>query len=266
METLGPPPELLQRPLPRHIAIIMDGNGRWARQRGMPRIEGHRRGAESVRDIVRAARALGIEALTLYAFSEQNWDRPSDEVSELMSLLHQYVLEERDEIMDNAIRLVAIGRLEQLPGFVRQALLALIEASSDNDRMFLALALSYGGREDIVDAVRSLARDARDGKLEPEAIDEAAVEQRLSTAALPPPDLLIRTSGERRLSNFLLWELAYAEMIFVQTMWPDFRRAQLYEAVAEFQQRERRFGRTSDQVSDDQPAGDQVSADGGDRR
>jgi undecaprenyl diphosphate synthase len=234
--------------LPRHIAIIMDGNGRWARARGEPRIAGHREGAKSVRETVRAARELGVQALTLFAFSEQNWDRPPDEVDALMELLYRYVLEEHDEIMDNQIRLVAIGAIDRLPGFVRQALFDLVEQSRDNQGMTLCLALSYGGREDIVGAARALAADVRAGRIDPDEVNEVVLESRLSTAELPPLDLLIRTSGEYRISNFLLWQAAYAELYFTPQMWPEFRRPHLLDAIEVFQSRERRFGRTSDQV------------------
>lgn len=234
--------------LPRHVAIIMDGNGRWARQRGLPRIEGHRKGAESVREVVRAARAIGVPVLTLFAFSEQNWDRPQDEVDALMELLYRYVLDEREEILGNDIRLAAVGELERLPLLVREALGVLMSLSAPRKSMVLCLALSYGGREDLARATRRIAERVREGALRPEAIDEALVSSYLATAGLPPVDLLIRTSGEMRLSNFLLWELAYAELLFTPTMWPDFRKPELLAAIAEFQQRERRYGRTSAQL------------------
>ena len=226
----------------------MDGNGRWAKQRGRPRVDGHLEGAESVRAVVRTARELDIGALTLFAFSEQNWERPSDEVEALMQLLYRYVMEERDEIMGNDIRLVAIGAVQRLPLFVRGALRALVELSAKNSRMTLCLALSYGGREDIAAAARSLAEQARRGTLDPALIDCKRFEQELSSGELPPVDLLIRTSGEQRVSNFLLWQAAYAELVFSETMWPDFRRPQFLAAVADYQARERRFGRTSEQL------------------
>ncbi len=237
--------------LPRHIAVIMDGNGRWATARGEPRIAGHREGAKSVRETVRAARELGIEALTLFAFSEQNWDRPPDEVDALMELLYRYVLEERAEIMDNQIRLTAIGALDRLPSFVRQPLFELCEASKENRGMTLCLALSYGGREDIVGAARALAADVRSGRIDPDEINEVLLDARLATASLPPLDLLIRTSGEYRISNFLLWQAAYAELYFTPRMWPEFRRPDLLEAIEAFRRRERRFGRVSAQVADE---------------
>ena len=222
----------------------MDGNGRWARGRSLPRIEGHRKGAESVRDVVRAAREIGLECLTLYAFSSQNWSRPPDEVKALMELLRDYVIEERAEIMDNDIRLLAIGNVDRLPSFVRDPLDALIADSAGNKSMILCLALSYGGRESIVEAARSLIRAGTPA----DQLDEKAFGGALPTRDFPPLDLLIRTSGEQRISNFLLWEAAYAELYFTDTLWPDFRRGELYAALDAFAARERRFGLTSDQV------------------
>jgi len=236
-------------PLPRHIAIIMDGNGRWARSQGQPRIFGHREGAKSVREVVRAARQIGVSALTLFAFSEQNWDRPPDEVDALMELLYKYILEEHDEIMGNGIRLTAIGELDRLPSFVREPLFSLIEESKDNAGMILCLALSYGGREDILRAARRLAEDVRAGRIDPDEVGELTLEARLATSHLPPLDLLVRTSGEQRMSNFLLWQAAYAELYFTPVMWPEFRREHLLEAIRTYQGRERRYGLTSEQLS-----------------
>jgi undecaprenyl diphosphate synthase len=235
--------------LPRHVGIIMDGNGRWAQLRGLDRIEGHREGAESVRDVTRAARQLGVEALTLYAFSSQNWARPVEEVTALMQLLRDYLIGERAEIMDNAIRLDAIGDAERLPPFVKEPLDALRAESAGNTGMTLTLALSYGGRESIARAARRMAEDVAAGKVAPAAIDADLMGGYLPTARLPALDLLIRTSGERRISNFMLWELAYAELVFVDVMWPDFRRPQLFAALEEYAARERRFGLTSHQVA-----------------
>jgi undecaprenyl diphosphate synthase len=237
-----------QRPLPRHVAIIMDGNGRWAQQRGLPRVAGHQQGAESVRDIVRASREIGIKALTLFAFSEQNWDRPEDEVEALMGLLYQYVLEEHDEIMQNSIRLTTIGDIERLPFIVRKALTALMEISAKNSEMLLCLALSYSSQRDLLKALRRLVKEVLAGRLKPEALDAPLLEQHLATANLPPLDLLIRTSGEFRLSDFLLWEAAFAELYFTPTMWPEFRRQHLDEALAAYHARERRFGLISEQL------------------
>ena len=240
------------RKLPRHVGIIMDGNGRWAERRGLPRIDGHRIGADSVRDVTRAARELGIEALTLYAFSSQNWQRPVDEVGGLMQLLRDYLLGERAEILDNAIRLEAIGDIERLPALVREPLDELRAASAANHGMTLTLALSYGGRESIVRAVRAVVRDALAGALSAghgapigDPIDQVDVERfgsYLPTARLPPLDLLIRSSGEQRISNFMLWEIAYAELVFVDVLWPEFRREHLYACLDQYAARERRFG------------------------
>ena len=234
--------------LPRHVAIIMDGNGRWAQEHGLPRVEGHRQGAKAVREVVRGAREIGLRALTLYAFSAQNWQRPPDEVATLMQLLRDYVIEERAEIMDNAIRLIAIGDVDKLPDFVRDPLEALMRDSAGNRAMTLCLALSYGGRESIVAAARALCESVADGSLKPAEITEDRVTAALQTGGLPQLDLLIRTSGEERLSNFLLWEAAYAELYFTETFWPAFGKAELYEALESFRGRERRFGRTREQI------------------
>jgi undecaprenyl diphosphate synthase len=234
--------------LPRHIAIIMDGNGRWAKRRGLPRIEGHRKGADSVREITRAARELGVGALTLYAFSSQNWDRPIEEVRMLMALLRDYLVDERAEILDNSIRLTTIGNTDRLPDFVRDPLHELIAASANNSGMTLCLALSYGGREAIVDAALSLVERVLAGEIRPQDVNQLSFGEALCTRSLPPLDLVIRTSGEQRLSNFLLWEAAYAELYFTDTMWPDFKRPDLLDAIGAYQGRERRYGLTSDQV------------------
>ncbi len=235
--------------IPRHLAVIMDGNGRWAQARGLPRIKGHEAGAESVRVVVRTCRELGVEAVTLYSFSTENWRRPPSEVAGLMKLLADYVRTERSEILDNNIRLQAIGQIDRLPIFVRRPLQELIRVSDrGKPRMTLTLALSYGGRREIVDAVQDIARRAAAGQLRPEDIDEDTISSHLSTAGLPEPDLLVRTSGEMRLSNFLLWQLAYAELYVTPVAWPDFRKPNLLEAFREFGQRERRFGMTSAQV------------------
>jgi undecaprenyl diphosphate synthase len=226
------------------VAIIMDGNGRWAQRRHLPRIEGHRQGAQSVREVVRAARQLELPALTLYAFSSQNWQRPPDEVKALMELLRDYLIEERPEIMDNGIRLTAIGRLERLPSLVREPLDELVRDSAGNRDMILCLALSYGGREAIIDA----ARAALQAGIPADRLDEETVSRFLPTSDLPPLDLVIRTSGEQRISNFLLWESAYAELYFTETLWPDFHRADLERALEAFEGRERRFGLTSEQL------------------
>jgi len=234
--------------LPRHVAVIMDGNGRWAQRRGLPRIEGHRKGAVSVREVVRAAREAGVRALTLYAFSAQNWNRPPEEVAALMQPLRDYVIEERAEIMDNAIRLIAIGDVDKLPDFVRDPLETLMRDSAGNRAMTLCLALSYGGREAIVSTTRALCELVARGALKPEDVTEDRFSAALQTGGLPQLDLLIRTSGEERLSNFLLWESAYAELYFTETFWPDFGRAEFLCALESYGGRERRFGRTREQV------------------
>jgi undecaprenyl diphosphate synthase len=238
------PPSFDPEKLPRHVAIIMDGNGRWAKLRGRPRIEGHRVGAESVRDCVRASRSIGLKALTLYAFSSQNWQRPPDEVAGLMQLLRDYVLEERAEIMDNDIRLTTIGNVHRLPGFVRDPLDALVADSAKNASMILCLALSYGGREAIVEAARTALRAGT----APDQLDEDSFAALMPTHHLPPLDFMIRTSGEQRISNFLLWEAAYAELYFTPVLWPDFRREHLFAALSTYGGRERRFGLTSEQI------------------
>lgn len=229
----------------------MDGNGRWAQSHGRPRLDGHRAGAESVRDITRAARQLGIEALTLYAFSSQNWARPVEEVTGLMQLLRDFLIDERSEILENAIRLEAIGDIERLPPLVKEPLDELRGVSAGNTGMTLTLALSYGGRESIARAVRAAVTDAIAGTLRPEDLDVDRFTGYLPTAALPPLDLLIRTSGEQRISNFMLWEIAYAELIFVDVQWPEFRREHLHRCLEEYAARERRFGLTSAQLASD---------------
>ena len=236
---------LVQGNLPRHVAVIMDGNGRWATRRGLPRIAGHHAGRRGVREAVEGASELGIEVLTLYTFSVENWHRPAGEVTGLMSFLRQVLREERDALHKNQVRLQVIGRTEDLPGEVREEVDRTIRHLSGNTGLRLVLALSYGGRTELVDCVRKLIADVGEGRLRKEDIDEAAVEARLYTAGLPQPDLLIRTSGEMRLSNFLLWQLAYAEIYVTDTLWPDFRKRDLFAAVAEYQKRDRRFGRVA---------------------
>jgi len=228
--------------IPQHVAIIMDGNGRWAQARSKPRTAGHERGADAVRATMRAARRLGIPALTLYAFSEQNWDRPEAEINALVDLLCECLVSERNELLDNEIRLSAIGRLHKLPQHAQSRLLSLSEETESCKGMMLTLALSYGGREELIDAARALASAARDGEIEPEDIDEAAINRCLPSMDLGPVDLLIRTGGEQRISNFLLWGSAYAELYFTDQLWPDFDTNSLYSAVRDYQGRERRFG------------------------
>jgi len=225
----------------------MDGNGRWALQQGIPRIEGHREGAKSVREIVRAAREIGVKALTLYAFSSQNWARPAEEVQALMGLLRDYIVDERPEIIDNSISLRAIGHLDRLPEMVREPLFQLIKDSAANDQMVLTLALSYGGRESLADAARRIAKKVLSGDLSVDQVDINSLNSELPTKDLPPLDLLIRSSGELRLSNFMLWECAYAELYFTETLWPEFRRKEFTHAIESFGSRERRFGNITTQ-------------------
>jgi undecaprenyl diphosphate synthase len=234
--------------LPRHVAIIMDGNGRWARARGLPRIEGHRRGKDAVRAVVETARRLGIPFLSLYAFSSENWNRPQEEVDALMGLLRRYLATELRKMMRNQVRLLAIGNLERLPRSVQEALRRNVEATRHNTGMTVVLAVSYGGREEIASAMRAMAREVRRGNLEPDDIDENVISSHLSTAGVPDPDLLIRTSGEMRVSNFLLWQIAYAELLVTPTLWPDFGEAEFVAALSHYQGRERRFGRTPEQI------------------
>ena len=231
--------------IPRHIAIIMDGNGRWARQRGLPRLEGHRAGAESVRAIVRACGELGIEYLTLYAFSVENWNRPKPEVSALMRLLEFYLKQEIPELNKNNVRLAAIGRLHELPLRAQRQLEKSVAALRQNTGLTLVLALSYGGRAELVDAMRELGREIKAGRLNVSDIDETAIARHLYTRDIPDPDLLIRTSGEMRVSNFLLWQISYAEIYVTDTLWPDFRKPQLEAALADYAKRHRRFGRVA---------------------
>ncbi len=234
--------------VPRHVAIIMDGNGRWAKAQGLPRLAGHRAGAESVRAVVRQARRANIEVLTLYSFSTENWNRPADEVSGLMKLLTEYLKGERDELLDNGIQLRGIGELHRLPAHVRMLLKGVCRATAHNTGMQLNLALSYGSRAEMVNGIQHLAKEVRAGRLDPRNIDEALVSSALYTAGQPDPDLLIRTSGELRLSNFLLWQLAYAELYVTDLAWPDFREDAFDAALASFAGRQRRFGKTGAQV------------------
>ncbi|HEY5657624.1 MAG TPA: isoprenyl transferase [Myxococcota bacterium] len=234
--------------MPRHVAIIMDGNGRWAERRGLSRMEGHREGLESVRAVVRAAGDLGVEYLTLYAFSLENWNRPQAEVTELMRLLEQYLDVELEEVMKNDIAVRTIGRLDRLPPSVRKRVLDGLERTRDNRSMTLVFALSYGGRAEIVDAARRLLRDAEVGKIDPERLDEKTFAAYLYDPEIPDPDLLIRTGAESRISNFLLWQIAYSEIYMTEIMWPDFREDDFRRAICDYQGRERRFGLTSEQI------------------
>jgi undecaprenyl diphosphate synthase len=231
--------------VPRHVAIIMDGNGRWARERHMPRAFGHRSGMKSVRDVVEGAIEAGVEVLSLFAFSQENWQRPAPEVSALMSLLEEYIAGEAAELEAQGVRVRFLGDLERLAPSAAAAVQRVMTQTAHNDRLHLNLFVSYGGRAELVRAARLLARDVADGALAPEEIDDDAFRARLFTADMPDPDLLVRTSGEQRISNFLLWQLAYTELHITSVLWPDFRRRQLYEAILDYQGRERRFGRVT---------------------
>jgi len=245
-------PALLQQidktKLPRHIAIIMDGNGRWAEEKGQERLYGHFHGVESVRNIVEGCAELGIEYLTLYAFSTENWDRPQPEVEGLMTLLVETIRNEVPTLCKNNIRLHVIGELSMLPDFARTALQEALDLTASNTGLNLVMALSYSSRWELVNAVKNIAKDVKAGKIEPETITQDTLQQYLSTSNLPDPELMIRTSGEYRISNFLLYQLAYAELYFTNTRWPDFRKENLYEAIIDFQNRERRFGKISQQI------------------
>lgn len=235
--------------LPRHVAVIMDGNGRWAKGKGRERVFGHRNAIEAVRDTTEAAAELGIEYLTLYAFSTENWKRPKLEVSALMHLLVSTIDSEMKTLMKNKIRLAAIGEVEQLPKSTLKALQAGMETTRNNDRMTLVLALNYSGKWDIVQAARRLAERVRNGELNPADIDAGRLSQELSTHEIPDPEFMIRTSGEHRISNFLLWQFAYTEFFFSPVFWPDFRKQNFYEALLDYQRRERRFGKISEQLT-----------------
>ena len=234
--------------LPQHVAIIMDGNGRWAEQRGLSRLHGHRVGKDSVRAVVESARKLGIRYLSLFAFSTENWNRPPKEVDALMQLLRRYLASELDKMMKHGIRLIAVGSLRRLPPAVREALRSAVASTRNNTGMTVVLAVSYGGRDEITDAVRRLARKVKKGAIEPDAITQDVFRRHLATKDIPDPDLLVRTSGEMRVSNFFLWQLAYTEIYVTETLWPDFREREFEEALGFFEQRQRRFGRTPAQV------------------
>lgn len=251
MHTIAKTPETLERlaaagleasSLPRHVAVIMDGNGRWAKQRGLPRVEGHRRGVDAVRAAIEECCRLGIEQLTLYCFSTENWKRPQAELDFLMALLQEYLIAERAEIMEQNIRFAVVGRRQGMPEGVLREMDENIRVSQANTGMTLCLAINYSGRAELADAVRSIADDVAAGRLRPEDVDETAVADRLYTCGMPDPDLLIRTAGEMRVSNFLLWQISYAELWVTGKCWPDFDAASLHEALRAFAQRERRFG------------------------
>jgi len=231
--------------VPRHVAIIMDGNGRWARERRMPRPFGHRSGMQAVREVVEGAVEVGLEVLSVFAFSQENWQRPTSEISALMSLLEEYIAREADELHDRGVRVCALGALDRLSPRAAAAVQQVVERTAGNDRLTFNLFISYSGRAELVRAARLLAEDAVAGRLDPASIDESMFASRLYTDGCPDPDLLIRTSGEQRISNFLLWQVAYSELFLSPVLWPDFTRADLYEAIRDFQLRERRFGRVS---------------------
>lgn len=236
--------------VPKHIAIIMDGNGRWAEQRRLPRILGHRKGAESVQNIADECLALGVSSLTLYAFSSENWQRPQDEVEALMVLLETFLKKELNRIKKLGIRLMAVGELDRLPKSFSTLLRNAITDTANNDRMILNLALSYSSRNELTRAVRSIGREIANGTLKADDLNENDIEKALDTYPLPDPDLLIRTSGEMRISNFLLWQMAYSELYFTETLWPDFTSVELLKAIEEYSRRQRRFGLTGAQLRD----------------
>ncbi|MEY8869518.1 MULTISPECIES: isoprenyl transferase [Flavobacteriaceae] len=241
--------KILTDKLPKHVAIIMDGNGRWAKQKGMLRVIGHENGTKSVREVVEASAELGINCLTLYAFSTENWNRPKVEVQTLMKLLVKSLKKEIKTLQDNNIKLNAIGNLNDLPKKAHNELLDVIEKTKNNSRMTLTLALSYGAREEITSVIKDLANKVKNNIISSENIDESIINKHLYTQNLPDVDLLIRTSGEQRISNFLLWQIAYAELYFTDILWPDFKKQDFYEALINYQNRERRFGKTSEQIS-----------------
>jgi undecaprenyl diphosphate synthase len=232
--------------LPRHVAMIMDGNGRWAQKKGGERLFGHRNGVESVRAVVEAAGELGVEYLTLYAFSTENWSRPKAEIEGLMALLTTTIVRETKKLNENNVRLLIIGNIADLPPKVQKHLQQAVETTSKNTGLKLVLGLSYSGRWEITDAVKQMCRDAASGQLDPEGIDSHQLESYLTTSTMPDPELLIRTSGERRISNFLLWQLAYTELYFTPVLWPDYRKEHFYEAIIDYQRRERRFGKVNE--------------------
>ena len=235
--------------LPKHVAIIMDGNGRWAKSRGEERTFGHKSGVTSVRNAISACDKVGIEYLTLYTFSTENWNRPNDEVETLMSLLSETLLKEAAELFSKGVRLHVIGEVENLPTLVREQLLNVVELTKKNSNGNLVLALSYGSQREILNAVKEIAQEVKEGKISTEDIDETLFENHLYTKDLPPVDLLIRTSGEVRISNFLLWQIAYAELQFLDIFWPDFQEEHLYQCIVNYQNKERRFGKTSEQIT-----------------
>lgn len=236
--------------LPRHVAVIMDGNGRWARRKGKERIYGHQHGVKAVRKVIEAAAELGIKVLTIYAFSTENWNRPDDEVSALMDLMVDSLNNETETLLKNQISITAIGDIDRLSEKIRERLFETIRVTSGCTRLKLVVALSYSSRWEISEACRKIALDVRQGRLHPDNINEEIMSAYLQTSGLPDPELMIRTSGEKRISNFLLWQLAYAELYFTEKLWPDFGKEDFYKAIADFQKRERRYGRTSEQIAE----------------
>ncbi len=245
---MGYKEQILKDRLPRHIAIIMDGNGRWAKRQGMARMFGHRQGVDTVHRITEVAAELGVEYLTLYAFSTENWNRPKEEVDALMSLLIDTIVKETPTLMKNNIRLLTIGDLERLPENAKKKFLACMEETSDNTGLHLVIALSYSSRWELIEAAKNIAASVQQGDLLLEDINEETISAHLTTANMPDPDLLIRTSGELRISNFLLWQLAYTELYFTDCLWPEFTEEEFYRAIVNYQHRERRFGKTSEQI------------------
>lgn len=235
--------------LPKHVAIIMDGNGRWAKSRGEERTFGHKNAISAVRNAISACDKVGVEYLTLYTFSTENWNRPNDEVNTLMSLLSETLLKEAAELFSKGVRLHVIGEVEKLPSLVREQLLNVVELTKENSKGNLVLALSYGSQREILNAVKEIAQEVKEGKISAEDINEKLFENHLYTKDLPPVDLLIRTSGEVRISNFLLWQIAYAELQFLDIFWPDFQEEHLYQCIVNYQNKERRFGKTSEQIT-----------------
>jgi len=241
--------KIIMERIPQHIAVIMDGNGRWAKKQGMARVFGHKNAVKAVRDITEGAGELGVKFLTLYAFSTENWNRPKEEVFALMELLSRTIKSEVPNLHKNNVRVTTIGNTEQLPKDCREELQKAMEITKHNTGLTLVLALSYSGRREIIEAAKKLAKDAAEGKISPDQIDDTFFSSYLHTYQMPDPELIIRTSGEFRLSNFLLWQLAYSELYFTDVLWPDFRKEHLYQAVLDYQSRERRFGKTSEQVT-----------------
>ncbi len=249
MEQIINYPQIQVNRIPKHVAIIMDGNGRWAKKQGLMRIFGHRRGVDAVRDAIEFAAEVGIQYVTMYAFSTENWNRPAIEVNALMQLLVDSIEKELPALMKNGIRLKTLGNIAELPGNCAAQLKKAEELTKDNAKTTLVLALSYSGRWDIIEAMKKIGNDIKEGKIQPNEVDDSVVSAALNTAQYPDPDLLIRTSGEQRISNFLLWEIAYSEVYFTNVLWPDFTKNHFLDAILDYQSRERRFGKTTEQIT-----------------